>query len=130
MATRIEVSYNRQFTDAVVNDILARAVVTLNVLKRLGDDYQRLPGYAVEAYQADVNGLETDVAALDGHLRAILPLLESIDAKAGPLDAQNKNVLRALQGLLSKKPEASWLDQITGPTPQGNRPAPPPTPSG
>jgi hypothetical protein len=107
-----------------VNDIIARAVVTLNVLKQLGKDYQHLPGYGLETYQADVNGLETDVAALDGHLRAILPLLQSIDAKAGPLDAQNKGILRALQGLLAKKPEASWLNQITGPTPQGNRPAP------
>ena len=47
MATRIEIEYTRQFTDAVVQDIIGRGTVLLNVLDQLGAAHQSLPGYAM-----------------------------------------------------------------------------------
>jgi hypothetical protein len=131
MATRIEMTYDRQFTDADISAIVARATVTINVLQQLEAEYQSLPGYAMPGYQTETDALEKDVQALRGHIDAILPLLRSIDAKAGPLDAKNKNLLRTLRGLLTGKPQLSFLEQITGPTPQGgsNMPTPTPPPS-
>ncbi|MEI7932042.1 MAG: hypothetical protein WCI21_03175 [Alphaproteobacteria bacterium] len=43
MSTRIEISYDRQFTDADVEAEVARGTATVNVLQQLGVDYQTLP---------------------------------------------------------------------------------------
>ena len=45
MATRIEIEYDRQYTDAEGQARLARAAAALNVLQQLGTAYQSLPGY-------------------------------------------------------------------------------------
>ena len=126
MATRIEIEYTRQFTDAVVQDIIGRSTVSLNVLDQLGAAYQSLPGYAMAGYQTEVDALEADVTALAGHVDAIRPLLISIDAKSRPLDEKNKGLLRTLQGLLKTDGDRALLGQITGPI--ARRPSPPPTP--
>ena len=57
MATRIEIEYDRQFTDAEVQAILARSSATLNVLQQLGVTYQTLPGFALAAYQVEADAL-------------------------------------------------------------------------
>ena len=126
MATRIEIEYTRQFTDAVVQDIIGRSTVSLNVLDQLGAAYQSLPGYAMAGYQTEVDALEADVTALAGHIDAIRPLLISIDAKSRPLDEKNKGLLRTLQGLLKTDGDRALLGQLTGPI--ARRPSPPPTP--
>lgn len=127
MATRIEIDYDRQHANAEVQAIIARSTVSINVLEQLGVNYQALPGYAMAAYQAETNALETLVTALQALLDQIRPLLIEIDGKAGPLDDKNKGVLRALQGLLKNDADLALLDQITGPTPQGGgSPTPPP----
>lgn len=46
MATRIEIDYDRQFINSVVQEIIARAAATINVLEQLGPTYQSLPGMA------------------------------------------------------------------------------------
>lgn len=59
----------------------------------------------------------------------ILPLLVTLDAKAGPLSEKNKKLLKSLSGLLQTSAEKALLDQITGPTAQGGGRTPtPPTP--
>jgi hypothetical protein len=131
MPTRLEIPFDRAFTDAATNEIIARATVTINVFQQLGADYQTLPGYAVRQYQVEMDALQSDIKALEGLLNQVVPLLQSIDAKAGPLDVKNKGALRMLQGMLVGKSETVWLDQITGPTPRrdnGGTPPSPPTP--
>jgi hypothetical protein len=118
MPTRLEIPFDRAFTDAATNEIIARAMVTLNMFQQLGADYQSLPGFGVGQYQTDTDALQADIKSLEGLLNQMVPLLQSIDAKAGPLDAKNKGALRMLQGMLAGKPETVWLDRITGPTPR------------
>lgn len=128
MATRIDVDYDRQFTNADIQEIVARGTVTVNVLEQLGAAYQALPGMAMPGYQTEVDAIEADMAALSALINQILPLLMSLDAKAGPLSDKNKKALRTLSGLLQSSAEKSLLDQITGPTSQGggSTPTPPP----
>lgn len=131
MATRIEIEYDRQTTDAEAQAILARAAASINVLQQLGTAYQTLPGYALAGYQTEADALEADVAAVNVLLDQIRPLLIAIDAKARPLDEKNKGLLRTLDGLLKTAAQRSLLTQITGPTSQGggSTPTPPPTPT-
>ncbi len=103
MAAFIEVAYDRQYTDADVQTVAARAGVTLSVLTQLGVAYQTLPGFAMVGYQTETTALTTDLMALQALVDQIRPLLISIDAKAKPLDEKNKGILRALQGLLQKR---------------------------
>ena len=90
-------------------------------------DTQRLIGNCGIRLKA-VDALEADMSALSGLVNQILPLLVSLDAKAGPLDAKNKKSLKTLSGLLQSSAEKTLLDQITGPTPQGSSSSPTPPP--
>ena len=131
MAAFIEVAYDRQYTDADVQSVAARAGVTLSVLTQLGVAYQTLPGFAMAGYQTETTALTTDLMALQALVDQIRPLLISIDAKAKPIDEKNKGILRALQGLLQNDGDISLLYQITGPTAQSGGstpPTPPPAP--
>ena len=131
MTTRIDVEYDRQHTNADIQEIVARGTVTVNVLQQLGVAYQALPGIAMAAYQTELDSIEADMSALSALINQILPLLVSLDAKAGPLSDKNKKALRTLSGLLQTSAEKTLLDQITGPTAQGgsSSPTPPPTPT-
>lgn len=124
MATRIEIDYDRQFTNADMQEIIGRTAATLNVLQQLGATFQNLPGIALAAYQTEADALEADLDALNNLIDQIRTLLVSIDAKAGPLDEKNKSALRTLSGLLHNSADKSLLAQITGPTAQSSRPAP------
>ncbi len=126
MATRIEIEYDRKFTNADVQEILGRGNVSTSVLVQLGPAYQSLPGLALAAYQAAVSALAADVIAANALIDQLRGLMGSIDDKAGPVFDMNKAVLRALQGLLTTDADRNLLDQITGPTPQGPNPQPGP----
>ena len=128
MATRIEVEYDRHFTDSEAQALVARGTVTTSVLTQLGVSYQNLTGIALAAYQTQVTALAGDLAALQALVDQIRPLLISIDAKAQPLDEKNKATLRTLSGLLQTDADRALLAQITGPTSQGPNPVPPPPP--
>ncbi len=130
MATRIEIEYDRQFANAEMQAIIARATATINVLQQLGAAYQSLPGMAMAGYQTETDALESDATALNALVDQIRPLLISIDAKARPLDEKNKAALKTLSGLLTTDADRALLDQITGPTQQsgGGSPTPPPSP--
>ena len=127
MATRIDVEYDRQHTNADIQEIVARATVTVNVLQQLGAAYQSLPGMGMAGYQTEVDAIEADTSALSALINQILPLLVSLDAKAGPLNDKNKKALKTLSGLLQTSAEKTLLNQITGPTAQsgGGTPTPP-----
>ena len=125
MATRIEIGYDRLFINSEIQEIVARAAASLNVLAQLGVTYQTLPGLAMAGYQTEADALETALASLNDLVDQIRVLLISIDAMAGPLAEKNKKLLGALRGLLQNAADVVLLDQITGPTPQ---PAPPPPP--
>ncbi|MEI7932627.1 MAG: hypothetical protein WCI21_06195 [Alphaproteobacteria bacterium] len=129
MSTRIEIPYDRQFTDSEIEAEIVRGTATVNVLKQLGVAYQTLPGYALAAYEAEVDALEADASAINGHLNAIRVLLIAQDAKGGPLHSKNIGALKALSGLLTTDAQHALLAQITGPTPQGGGGAPPPPPT-
>lgn len=128
MSTRIEVEYDRQHTNADIQEIVARATISVSVLQQLGAAYQSLPGIAMASYQTDVDAVEADLAALNALINQIHPLLVSLDAKAGPLSEKNKKLLRTLSGLLQTAAEKVLLDQITGPTAQGGGGSPTPPP--
>jgi len=128
MATRLEIEYDRECIDSVVQAVLARATVTIQVLVQLGAAYHNLPGMPMTGYQAQRDALQTDVTAIQALLDQIRVLLEAIDQKCQPLDEKNKAILRALQGLLLTDADRALLAQITGPTEQGPSPAPTPTP--
>ena len=128
MSTRIELEYDRQYTNADIQEIVARATVSVNVLQQLGAAYQSLPGIGMAQYQTNVDAVEADLTALTSLINQILPLLVSLDAKAGPLSDMNKKVLRTLSGLLQTSAEKALLDQITGPTAQGSGGSPTPPP--
>ena len=130
MTTRLEVEYVRQFTDAEIQALIARATVTASVLQQLGVAYQTLPGYAMAAYQTETSSLQTDVTGLQALLDQIRPLLISIDNKCGPLDSKNKALLRTLDGLLKTDADRALLAQITGPTAQSPPPTQVPPPPG
>ena len=108
--------------------IIARATVTINVLQQLGVASQSLPGVELAGYQTLVDGTEADLSALNDLINQLVPLLASLDAKAGPLDAINKKIPKTLRGLLPSSAQAVLLDQITGPTPQGGGSSPTPPP--
>ncbi len=127
MATRIEIEYDRQFTDSQVQAIAARGTNTTDVMDQLGPAYQSLPGIAMVAYQAETDALQADLVSLQALQDQIRPLLSSIDQKARPLDEKNKAALRTLDGLLRTDADRALLAQITGPTTQ---PPSPPTPPG
>lgn len=127
MSTRIEIPYDRQYTDADVEALVARGTATVNVMQQLGTAYQTLPGYAMTTYATEVDSLEADAAAINVHLNAIRTLLVAIDSKCGPLHDKNIGALKALSGLLTTDAQQALLAQITGPTSQGgNSPTPPP----
>jgi hypothetical protein len=126
MATRIEIEYDRQFINSAVQEIIARAAASINVLQQLGATYQSLPGLAMAQYQTDADALEADLTALTALVDQVRPLLIAIDAKAGPLFEKNKKLLQTLRGLLQTDADLALLDQITGPTPQPPSPPPPP----
>ncbi len=130
MSTRIEVEYDREFANADLQAIIARAIATLNVMVQLGVAYQTLPGLALAAYQTETTALTADVSALNALIDQIRALLILIDAKAQPLDEKNKAALKTLSGLLTTDADRALLDQITGPTTQsgGGTPTPPPIP--
>jgi len=128
MTTRIEVQYDRQFTDAAAQAIVARADNTTSVMGQLGAAYQSLPDLAMAAYQAESTSLKADVTALNALIDQIRPLLVTIDAKAQPLDDKNKRALHTLRGLLRDDADIVLLDQITGPQPQSPTPPTPPVP--
>jgi len=127
MATRIEIQYDRVFTDSQVQAITARGTNTTDVMDQLGPAYQGLPGIAMVAYQAETDSLQADVISLQALQDQIRPLLILIDQKAGPLDEKNKAALRTLDGLLRTDADCALLAQITGATAQ---PPSPPTPPG
>jgi hypothetical protein len=128
MVTRIDVEYDRQFFNAELQEMVARATVTVNVLQQLGAAYQSLPGLAMAGYQTEIDAMEADMSALSTLINQIQPLLISLDNKALPLSEKNKKALKTLSGLLQTSAEKALLDQITGPTHQsgGNSPSSPP----
>lgn len=126
MATRIDINYDRLFINSVVQELIARATATINVLQQLGVAYQSLPGMAMAGYQTETDALEADLAALSDLMDQIRVLLIAIDAKSGPLDEKNKRALHTLRGLLQNSADVVLLDQITGPSTQS--PTPPPNP--
>ena len=126
MSTRIEIPYDRKYTEADAAAIVSRGTATVNVLQQLGAAYQSLPGYAMGGYETEVNALETDVAAINGHLNALRVLLIAVDTKSGPLHDKNIGALKTLSGLLTTDAQQALLAQITGPTPQGGGASPPP----
>ena len=129
MATRIELEYDRDFTDSDAAAIVARATLTTDVMEQLGPAYQGLPDIAMPAYVTETNSLQSDMTALNALLDQITPLLISIDQKARPLDAKNKRALPTLRGLLRNDADLALLAQITGPQPQGpSTPQPGPNP--
>ncbi len=129
MSTRIEIPYNRQHTDSDIEADVARGTATVNVMQQLGVAYQTLPGYAMAAYETEVNALETDATAVNVKLNEIRVLLIAMDAKSRPLHDKNIGALKTLSGLLTTDAQQALLAQITGPTPQGGgAPPPPPTP--
>ena len=128
MTTRIEVQYDREFTDAAAQAVVARTDNTTSVMIQLGPAYQSLPDLALPAYQAESTALKADVTALNVLIDQIRALLVSIDAKAQPLDEKNKRALPTLRGLLRDDADVVLLDQITGPQPQSPTPPPPPNP--
>ena len=125
MATRIEIDYDRQFINSQVQEIVARAAASLNVLSQLGAAYQSLPGLVMVGYQTEAAALEAALSSLNALVDQIRVLLISIDAMAGPLAEKNKKLLGALRGLLQNAADIVLLDQITGPTPQPAPPSPP-----
>jgi len=128
MATRIEIEYDRVFTDSQVQAIAARGTNTTDVMDQLGPAYQGLPGIAMVAYQAETDALQADLVSLQALQDQIRPLLSSIDQKARPLDEKNKAALRTLDGLLRTDADRALLAQITGPTstsPSPTTPTPP-----
>lgn len=128
MSTRIDVEYDRQHTNAEIQEIVARGAVTVNVMQQLGVPYQGLPGIAMAGYQTELDSIETDLTALSTLINQIQPLLVSLDAKSGPLNDKNKKALKTLSGLLQTSAEKTLLDQITGPTAQGGGGSPTPPP--
>ncbi len=126
MATRIEIDYERQFISSDVQEIIARAAASINVLLQLGAAYQSLPGLTMAGYQTEADALEADLNALHLLIDQVRVLLIAIDAKTGPLAEKNKKLLHTLRGLLQTAAQMALLDQITGATPQA--PTPPPTP--
>lgn len=114
MGTRIDIEYDRQFTDSDVQEIVGRAATTSSVLQQLGADYQSLPGIGKADYDMDLAVLQSDINQLNGLIDQIRPLLVSIDAKTGPLDEKNKAALRTLSGLLQSDADKTLLAQITG----------------
>ena len=129
MSSRIEINYNRAYTDADLQAIAARSAATVNVMEQLGTDYQTLPGYKMVDYETEANALEADMVAINGLLAQIRTRLIAADAKARPLEEKNKGALKALSGLLQGDAQASLLAQITGPTAQGGGATPPVTPA-
>ena len=131
MSTRIEIPYDRQFTDSDVEADVARGTATVNVLQQLGVAYQTLPGYGMTAYDDEVNALGAKATAVNGLLNQIRVLLVDMDALCGPLHDKNVGALKALDGLLRTNAQRGLLAQITGPTSQGggSSPAPAPTPT-
>ena len=126
MSTRIEIPYDRQYTDSDIEADIVRGTATVNVMQQLGVAYQTLPGYAMAAYETEVNALEADATAVNAKLNEIRVLLIAMDAKAGPLHDKNIGALKALDGLLNTDAQRALLAQITGPTPQGGGSPPPP----
>lgn len=114
MATRIEVDYDRKLFNSDIQEIVARAAASINVLQQLGATYQSLPGLAMAAYQTEADALEADLTALNALVDQIRVLLIAMDAKAGPLFEKNKKLLHTLRGLLQTAAEQTLLDQITG----------------
>lgn len=119
MSTRIEINYDRTYTDADLQAIASRSAATVNVLEQLGELYQNLPGYKMTDYETEANSLEADMVAVNGLVDQIRVRLVAMDAKARPLDEKNKGALKALSGLLQTDAQNTLLTQITGPTPQG-----------
>jgi hypothetical protein len=131
MSTRIEIEYDRLYTDADAQAILSRAAASLNVLQQLGVAYQTLPGYEMAAYQTEADAMETVAGEVNALINQIRPKLIALDAMARPLDEKNKGLLRTLDGLLKTAAQRALLAQITGPTAEGggSSPTPPPTPT-
>lgn len=131
MSTRIEIEYDRIYTDADAQAILSRAAASLNVLQQLGVPYQTLPGYEMVAYQTEADAMETVVNDINGLINQIRPKLITLDALSRPLDEKNKGLLRTLDGLLKTAAQRALLAQITGPTAEGggSSPTPPPAPT-
>ena len=109
MSTRIEIPYDRQYTDSDVEALVARGTATVNVLQQLGVAYQTLPGYAMAGYETEVNALEADATAVNGLLNQIRVLLVAMDAKCGPLHDKNTGALKALDGLLKTDAHAAFM---------------------
>ena len=126
MTTRIEIDYDRLHVNSDVQETVARAAATLNVLQQLGAAFQNLPGMAMAAYQTEADALEALLASLNALIDQIRPILMEIDQKFGPLYDKNKMALRTLSGLLQTTAQQALLDQITGPTANPPTPAPPP----
>jgi hypothetical protein len=129
MSTRIEIEYDRIYTDADAQAILSRAAASLNVLQQLGVAYQTLPGYEMAGYQTEADAMEVVVNDINALINQIRPKLIALDAMARPLDEKNKGLLRTLDGLLKTAAQRALLAQITGPTAEGGGSTPPPAPT-
>ncbi len=128
MATRIEIEYNRRVINSLLQEIIARATVTVNVLSQLGTVYQSLPGMEMAAYEAEVNALEALLRQFDDKVNELKALLEQMDDLAEPLNDKNQLSLATLSGILQNSAQLALLDQITGATPRPASPPAGPTP--
>ncbi len=128
MATRIEIDYDRRVINSVLQEIVARAAATINVLQQLGAAYQNFPGMEMAGYQTEADALEALIAQFTTKVNELRALLVQMDDLAEPLDDKNQKALATLRGILQTAAQFALLDQITGATPQPSPPTPPPGP--
>ncbi len=118
MATRIDIDYDRQFTDADLLALLGRFDATLGVLEELGVPYQNLPDMAMADYSTKGEALDDKFNQYIALLNQLKAVVQELDTLSQPIKGLNEALLRALQGLLKNKEELRMLDRITGATPR------------
>ncbi len=118
MATRIDIDYDREFTDADVLALLGRLDATKGVLEELGAAYQSLPDMTQADYSTKGEALDDKFTQYVALLNQAKALLQELDPLAAPIKDLNEALLRALQGLLKNREELRLLDRITGATPR------------
>lgn len=86
----ISIAYDRQFTDADLSAIVARATATINVMQQLGATYQSLPGYEMAGYQTESDSLEGEVTAVQGLADQIRAKLIAIDREGRAAEGEER----------------------------------------
>ena len=128
MATRIEIDYNRRVINSLLQEIIARATITISVLGTLGVPYQGLPGMEMAQYKSELDAVDALLKQFHNKVDELRALLEQMDDLAEPLNEKNLLSLATLSGILQNSAHRVLLDQITGATPRPSPPTPPPAP--